>query len=54
MDFMQIIFLWLKSFLERMKTITSFISGDFLPEEDEEDDDFEFGFSPIDKPNKKS
>ena len=32
----------------------SFIMGDFLPEEDEEDDDFEFGFDPLDKPHKKS
>ncbi len=54
MDFMQFLFLWLKVFMERMKAITSFIMGDFLPEEDEEDDDFEFGFEPLDKPHKNS
>ncbi len=36
MDFMEIIFLWLKGFMERMKAITSFILGDFLPDADEE------------------
>lgn len=44
MDLLYIILLWLKSFMERMKVITSFIAGDFLPDtdQDEVDDDFFF------------
>ncbi len=39
MDLMYIIFLWLKEFIERMVSITSFIGGSFLPDDDHDDDD---------------
>ena len=39
MDLMYIIILWLKSFIERMVSITSFIGGSFLPDGDVSDDD---------------
>ncbi len=39
MDLMYIIILWLKEFIERMVSITSFIGGSFLPDDDLEDDD---------------
>ena len=35
MDLMYIIILWLKNFIERMARITSFISGSFLPGDDD-------------------
>ena len=54
MDFMQIIFLWLKDFLERMKAITSFILGDFLPGGDTETDDPASGLTSVEKTHKKS
>ncbi len=54
MDFMQLMLLWLRAFMERMKAITSFISGGFLPDKEDEDDDFGFGSLPSEKPHKKS
>ena len=39
MDLMYIFILWLKRFIERMVSITSFIGGSFLPEDDLDDDD---------------
>lgn len=39
MDLMYIIILWLKDFIERMVSITSFISGSFLPDDGLDDDD---------------
>lgn len=38
MDLMYIIILWLKDFIERMVSITSFISGSFLPDDDLNED----------------
>lgn len=40
MDLMYIIIMWLKKFIERMVSITSFIGGSFLPDDDSEDGDF--------------
>ncbi len=39
MDLMYMIILWLKKFIERMASITSFIGGSFLPDTDSDDDD---------------
>lgn len=39
MDLMYIIIQWLKKFIERMVSITSFIGGSFLPDDDPDDDD---------------
>ncbi len=39
MDLMYIIILWLKRFIERMVSITSFIGGSFLPDDDLGDED---------------
>ncbi|MBR6567999.1 MAG: hypothetical protein IKK60_05045 [Clostridia bacterium] len=39
MDLMYIIILWLKNFIERMVSITSFIGGSFLPDDEAEDED---------------
>ena len=39
MDLMYMIITWLKKFIERMVSITSFIGGSFLPDDDSEDDD---------------
>ncbi len=39
MDLMYMIILWLKNFIERMASITSFIGGSFLPDGGIEDDD---------------
>lgn len=47
MDLMQLIIAWLKSFIERMKSITSFIGNSYLPSDDEEE--FDDGFSFFDK-----
>ncbi len=38
MDLMYIIILWLKKFIERMVSITSFIGGSFLPDEELDED----------------
>lgn len=39
MDLMYMIILWLKRFIEHMVSITSFIGGSFLPDDDPDDDD---------------
>ena len=39
MDLMYIIISWLKKFIERMVSITSFIGGSFLPDDDIDDED---------------
>ncbi len=39
MDLMYMIVLWLKKFIERMASITSFIGGSFLPDTDDDDGD---------------
>ncbi len=38
MDLMYIIIQWLKRFIERMASITSFIGGSFLPDDDTDDE----------------
>ena len=39
MDLMYMIIVWLKKFIERMASITSFIGGSFLPDDDLEDEE---------------
>ncbi len=43
MDLMYMIIQWLKTFIEHIASITSFIGSAFLPDEDPDEDDSGFG-----------